>query len=82
MDKPEIEYPCPWRYRIVTADVDGLMAHVAVLTAGRPYELEPSRRSTKGNYASFHLELEVRDEADRDAIFTGLRDAPDVKLVL
>lgn len=82
MDKPEIAYPCQWQYRIVTADPEGLMPHVAALTAGRTYTLEPSRQSKQGNYQSFQLELEVQDQADRDAIFAGLKDAPDVKLVL
>lgn len=82
MDQPEIQYPCRWTYRVVATDAARVETYVATVVEGRPHELRPSQRSAKGTYVSFHLELEVRDQADRDAIFAALQETPSVKFVL
>lgn len=82
MDKPEITYPCRWTYRIVTTDEDSVRERVAALAGERPYELRPSKKSAQGSYTSMHLEMDVEDQVDRDAIFAGLKSDPAVKMVI
>lgn len=82
MGDPEIHYPCRWTYRVVATDAARVKTDVTGVVEGRSHELRPSQRSAKGTYVSFHLELEVRDQADRDAIFAALQEAPSVTFVL
>ena len=82
MERPEITYPCPWSFRIVGTDERGIRERVRTLVGDRPHELSPGRPSTKGKYVALHLDLEVKDEADRNAIFAGLKNDPAVQLVL
>jgi len=82
MDKPEITYPTRWPYRIVGTDPLSIRSRVAVIAGEREYELSPSKESSKGNYVSLLLEIEVSDEADRDAIFAALQADPAIKMVL
>lgn len=82
MDRPEITYPCPWTYRIVGTDAEKIRALVADVLIDRTYDLTPSRESRKGNFVSLVLEVAVRDEADRDAIFRAIMDDECVKMVV
>lgn len=82
MDRPEITYPTRWTYRIVGTDPLSIRSRVAVIAGERAYDLEPSKESSKGNFVSLVLEIQVSDEADRDAIFAALKSDPAIKLVL
>ncbi len=82
MDRPEITYPTTWTYRVVGTDAEKIQALVADVLVDRSYELAPSRESSKGNYVSLVLEVAVRDEPDRDAIFQALMDDDSVKMVV
>ena len=82
MDRPEITYPTRWTYRIVGTDALSIRSRVAVIAGERDYDLEPSKESSKGNFVSLVLGIEVQDEADRDAIFAALSADPAIKMVL
>ena len=82
MERPEITYPTLWTYRIVGTDTLSIRSRVAVIAGEREYSLDPSKESSKGNYVSLLLEIEVTDEADRDAIFAALQADPAIKMVL
>ena len=82
MDKPEITYPCRWPYRIVGTDESSIRQRVEAIAGERPFSLAPSQESSKGSYVSLRLEIEVPDQADRDAIFAALQADPAIKMVL
>ena len=89
-DPPVVEYPCAWTYKVVGVDEDDLRRAVKVMltvcldrdSGERPYELGLSRTSSGGKYVSLNLTLEVRSEEERNALHAGLKDCPEVVMVL
>jgi putative lipoic acid-binding regulatory protein len=82
MDKPTINYPCPWTYAIIGWDEEDLRMAVGRIVTGRKHQLVFSQRSTGGKYVSLHLEAEVTSEEDRNMIFVALQNDPKIKTVL
>ncbi|MBN2284068.1 MAG: DUF493 domain-containing protein [Deltaproteobacteria bacterium] len=80
--KPDLEYPCRWRYTIVGSDREGMERAVACIISGKPHILTLSRKSEKGTYCSLRLETTVDSEAHRLKIYEALRDHPLVRVVL
>ena len=80
--KPDLTYPCPWVYKVVGADPDALRQAIAAVVGPRPHTVTPSRTSAGGKYHSLNLALEVRDEAERLALYDGLRRQPAVRIVM
>ncbi|HVS17805.1 MAG TPA: DUF493 domain-containing protein [Planctomycetota bacterium] len=81
-ERPQIEYPCTWTYRVIAADVVGTAHAIAERLGTRPHTLQQGRTSRTGKYASIELELEVVDAADRDELFAALNDMHGVRFVL
>ena len=81
MDRPIIDYPCPWDYQIIGEDEQRLRGAVAVVIDDK-YVLTLSHRSKHMRYTSMQLTIEVRDDAHRDRIFEGLRQHDDILYVL
>lgn len=75
-DRPNIEYPCPWGYRLIGPDERAIRVAVVDVLGAREYDLSVSRTSSGGRYVSLSLRLRVADEADRDAIYEALRAHP------
>ena len=80
--KPEIEYPCQWRYRVLGEDADTLRALIGDVLSDRPHEIKMGNVSSKGTYCSVEGACEVLSEADRDRIFQALASAEGVKAVV
>jgi len=77
-----MDYPCPWSYQIIGADEDSLRRAVGEIIRDRTYRMELSRRSEKGKYQSFLLDVVVESEGHRLAVYEALRAHPAVKIVL
>lgn len=79
---PEIEYPCPWGYKVIGADVELLRSAIAEVIQERPHTVTPSNRSVTGKYHCLDVEIVVASEESRLEIYEGLRRHPAVKVVL
>jgi len=85
-----LEYPCRWTFKVVGNDEADLRRAVMVMltvcldsdSGDRPYELGLSRTSSGGKYVSLNLTLESRSETERDSLHAGLKDCPEVLMVL
>jgi putative lipoic acid-binding regulatory protein len=88
--RPVVEYPCPWGYKVIGPEEKSLREAVKECldtclnsnTGDRDYELGLSRSSKGGKYVSLSLNLTVQDEAERDAIFTALKNRPEIVMVI
>lgn len=81
-NKPEINYPCEWHYRII-GSVEGPMRKAAETVAtGKQYKLVSSNQSSGGKYLSLQLTVLVENENERVAIFEALKASPEIKMVL
>ena len=80
--KPQIDYPCPWGYRVIGEDETDLREAIREAVGDAEHELEFSRSSSKGNYIALRLKVMVRNEAHRLGIDRYLRTHAAVRYVL
>lgn len=89
-EKPQITYPCLWGFKVVGTDEDAVREAIKCClqeclnpdSGDRSYELGFSRTSSKGNYVSLTLNLEVQDADERNTLFQALADRPEVRMVI
>ena len=81
-EKPKIEYPCNWNYKIIGTDVDEMIKAIESATTGMEYEINSSNVSSKGNYFSLNLKVFVTSQVIRDLIFEKIETSEFVKMVL
>lgn len=79
--KPEINYPCAWSYRVIGSDETRLRAVILEVIGDAQHSLRLANESSQGHYRSLALEVVVRDEAHRNSIFSALGKHPDVRFV-
>ena len=80
--KLELEYPCNWKYKIITEHKDHTQEAVLDVINDRFHKLTHSNESKGGKYVSMNLELLVQNEEDRNFIFEALKAHQKVKMVL
>ncbi len=81
-NKPKIDYPCEWNYRIIGSDLNNLLRAIEEAAAGLIYDVTPSNISKKGNYFSLNLNVEVPNEVVRDIVYEKLQKHPSIKYIL
>jgi len=82
VDKPKIEYPCTWWFKVIGSDREGISQHIISMLQSFEFDLSESRQSRSGKYLSFNLSVHVKDEQERNAIFQDLKKVPTVKFIL
>ena len=81
-NKPKIEYPCPWQYRLIGEDADAMRkALSSAVDVGRCIVSEKNR-SASGKYVSMEVELIVQNEEERQALYQFLAEHPAIRMVL
>jgi len=88
--RPAIEYPCPWSFKVIGMDEEEVRRAVKIMltvcldqdSGDRPYELGLSRNSGGGKYVSLNLTVTVNNQAERNALFAGLADCPEIRMVI
>jgi len=78
----ELEFPCVWAYTVFAAEEERLRTAVKSIVGDAQHTLEFSHESKGGRYRSMHLEVRVRDDPHRLAIFKELHEHPAVAYVL
>jgi hypothetical protein len=81
-DRPQIDYPCAWEYRVIGADAAALEAAIRGVLAQEEFELRAGNTSPEGRWRTVRVEMHVRSEAHRDEVHRLLREHPDVRMVL
>jgi len=81
-NKPVIEYPTKWEYKIIANDVDKLLKAVEGAVPGLEYEITPSNISKNEKYYSLNVTVVVSSEVVRDLVFQKLSEHTDIKLVI
>jgi putative lipoic acid-binding regulatory protein len=81
-EKPEIEYPCEWGYKIIGTDKTVLQAVIFDIVGKRAYSTKGGNSSSKGKFHSLNMTCRVESEKDRDEIFKAFSDHSDVKMVI
>jgi uncharacterized protein len=81
-ERPEIEYPCKWVYKVIGEDCS--LIKEVIISACFPLEVKISysNSSSKGKYHSLNAEIEVPDEEVRLNIYEILKGSPAIKIIL
>jgi len=77
-----VDYPCQWSYRVIGKDLDDVRHAVESILGGREFLLHSAKGSSGGKYHSWQLDLEVRDEEERNGIFVQIKCLPQVIMVI
>ncbi len=79
--KPEIEYPCEWSYKVIGENVNEMIAVIEKAADGMKYDLQASNISKKGKYKSLNLKVYVEDETARNLVYGILIKSEHIKIV-
>ncbi len=80
--EPQIHYPAIWAYRLIGEDEEAIRQAVVEVVGELDFELRPGNESAGGRYRSLSLELVVSSHEQRRAIFQGLAEHPDIRVVI
>jgi uncharacterized protein len=80
--KLQIEYPCPWVYKIIGPDADEMKLAVAEIIQDRTYKISRSHSSETAKYHCLNVELSVESESHRTTLYDALKAHRTIKLVL
>ena len=78
----KLTYPCEWLYKVIGADKEQLQQAIHQVIQDTSCTITPSNSSKTGKYHCLNLEITVRNEEERNHIYTALKEHPDVKVVL
>lgn len=81
MDKPVIEYPCSWTYKLVSKTAEDAKAAAEEHVQGA-FSLNLSKTSKTAKYISFNLELIVKNEEHRNMLYQNLKQDERIVMVL
>ena len=81
-ERPEINYPCEWGYKIIGLSEESLETAVFETIGSREYTSGKGRSSSKGKFYALTITCEVASEEDRNAIFKAFQDHSAVKMVI
>lgn len=81
-ERPQIEYPCEWSYKIIGDNIEKIIETIENAASGLEYEITPSNISKKGNYFSLNLSIKVPSEIVRDLVYENLNKSENIKIVL
>ena len=80
--KLELNYPCSWKYKIVTLETINVKYISKDIFGERSHSLKESNVSSKGKFKSYTIELIVHNDDDREELHRLLGDHKDIKMVL
>ena len=81
-EKPNIEYPCEWGYKIIGTDSVKLEAVIFEVMGSRSYKTKGRNSSSKGKFHALSTACQVESQEDRDSIFKSFQEHKDVKMVI
>jgi len=81
-ERPEIEYPCTWTYKVIGEDRSLLRDVITKACSPHAVIVSHSHSSSKGKYHSLNAELVLPDEMARLRIYEILKANSAVKIVL
>jgi putative lipoic acid-binding regulatory protein len=81
-EKLELNYPCNWIYKLVVLEKINIKTTVKEVVLQREHKVTESKKSSKGKFKSYTLELLVHNEDDRKTLYEVLGQHDDIKMVL
>ncbi|MEO1953254.1 MAG: DUF493 domain-containing protein [Campylobacterales bacterium] len=80
--KPQIEYPTRWGFKLIGKDKDRLKKCIAEILQEKEHICNIGNTSKNGKFHSYNASCIVENQAERDKIFKCFQEHPDVKMVI
>lgn len=81
-EKPKIEYPCEWGFKIIGTDKQNLEICVKEILLAKEHKCKVGNVSKNGKFHSYNAYCQVISEDERDEIFQSFKTHKDVKMVM
>jgi len=81
-EKPKIEYPTNWGFKIIGRDKDKLKACIKEVMGEKEHLCSTGNASKTGKFHSYNASCMVEDQEERDRLFKSFQDHDDVEMVI
>lgn len=81
-EKPSIQYPCAWTYKVIGTDEAELRSAIETVLGKDNLLISRSHTSSGGKYISLNAEIVVEDDESRLKHYQNLKNHIAVKVVL
>ena len=81
-EKPIIEYPTQWGFKLIGRDKDALLACIKEVMGDKEHLCSIGNPSRTGKFHSYNASCTVESQEERDRIFKTFQDHDDVKIVI
>lgn len=81
-EKPKIDYPCSWLYKVIGTDETALRAAIETVLGTENLLITSSHSSSSGKYISLNAEIIVTDDESRLSGYQNLKNHAAVKVVM
>jgi len=81
-DKPNIEYPTSWGFKLIGKDKDKLLACIKEGMGGKDHLCSLGNASKTGKFHSYNASCSVQSEEERNKIFKFFENHTDVNMVI
>ena len=80
MDKPKVDYPCMWGFRVIGEDKEKMKQAIKECIDNQECDIKDSNSNKK--YNSLKFEAYCTSEEERNEFFKRLQNHKDIKFVL
>ncbi len=81
-NRPEIQYPTNWQYKVIGTNLDEMIAAVEGAAGNLRFDITPSNVSENSMYYSVNFSVVVASESVRDMIYEKLTSNEYIKIVM
>lgn len=81
-DKPKIDYPCSWVYKVIGTNETTLRAAIETVLGTENLLITSSHSSSGGKYISLNAEIVVNNDESRLSGYQNLKNHAAVKVVM
>jgi len=81
-EKPQIEYPTRWGFKIIGRDKEKLQACIKEVMGEKEHLCSIGNSSRTGKFTTYNASCIVEDQEERDRLFKCFQDHDDVEMVI
>ncbi|WP_294954248.1 DUF493 domain-containing protein [Sulfurovum sp.] len=81
-DKPKIEYPANWGFKLIGRNKEALHACIKEVMGDKEHLCSLGNASKTGKFHSYNASCIVDDQEERDRLFKCFQDHDDVEMVI
>ena len=81
-EKPQIEYPTRWGFKIIGRDKEKLQACIKEVMGEKEHLCSIGNSSRTGKFTTYNASCIVEDQEERDKLFKCFQDHDDVEMVI